>query len=65
MKAKIIKIGKIEDGNPVEWSFDSFTNIPALSVSGKGILYYGYTSDELEAISKSAHYFSFESYRAA
>ena len=53
MKVKIIKTGKIEEGSPVEWSFDSFTTIPALSVSGKGILYYGYTIDELEAISNN------------
>lgn len=48
MKAKIIKVGRVENGNPVDWSFDSYTNIPALDVSGEGILYYGYTIKELE-----------------
>ena len=50
MKAKIILIGKIENGNPVNWSFDSYTSIPALSVAGNGILYYGHTAKELEEI---------------
>ena len=53
MKVKIIRIGKVDNGNPVNWSFDSYTNIPALSVSGEGILYYGYTAIELELISKN------------
>jgi len=50
MKAKIIQIGKVVNGNPVNWSFDSYTSIPALSVAGDGILYYGYTAKELEEI---------------
>lgn len=50
MRAAIIQIGRIEDGSPINWSFDSYTNIPALSVSGRGILYYGYTVSELEEI---------------
>ncbi|MEO6000402.1 MAG: hypothetical protein ABIN89_26420 [Chitinophagaceae bacterium] len=50
MKTKIIQIGRIENGSPVNWSFDSYTSIPALSVSGEGILYYGYTARELEEI---------------
>lgn len=53
MKANIIQIGRIVEGNPVNWSFDSYTKIPALSISGKGILYYGYTIEELENIEKS------------
>ena len=52
MKAKIILIGRVENGNPVDWSFDSFTTIPALTASGAGILYYGYTVEELENIWK-------------
>jgi hypothetical protein len=52
MKAKIILIGRVENGNPVDWSFDSFTTIPALTASGAGILYYGYTVEELEQIWK-------------
>ncbi|MEJ7770070.1 MAG: hypothetical protein WKF89_19790 [Chitinophagaceae bacterium] len=51
MKAAIIKIGRVVDGNPVGWSFDSYTSIPALSISGQGILYYGYTVQELGRIS--------------
>lgn len=50
MKANIIQKGRIEDGNPVGWSFDSYTNIPALAVSPKGILYFGYTVEELEEV---------------
>ena len=50
MKAKIIQIGTMENGNPVNWSFDSYTNIPALSVAGDGISYYGYSAKELEEI---------------
>ena len=50
MKTKIIQIGRMENGNPVNWSFDSYTSMPALSVSGEGILYYGYTARELEEI---------------
>ena len=50
MRAAIIHVGRIENGSPVDWSFDSYTNIPALSVSGRGILYYGYTVSELETI---------------
>lgn len=50
MKANIIKKGKVEEGNPIGWSFDSFTSIPALAISGKGILYYGYTVEELEQL---------------
>lgn len=53
MKAAIIRIGRIENGSPVNWSFDSYTNIPALSASGRGILYYGYTVSELEEIMKT------------
>ena len=53
MKASIIQVGKVEDGNPVDWSFDSYTNIPALDISGMGILYYGYTAKELEEIAKA------------
>jgi len=52
MRAAIIHVGRIENGSPVDWSFDSYTNIPALSVSGLGILYYGYTVNELEDIAK-------------
>ena len=52
MKARIILIGRVENGNLVDWSFDSFTAIPALSASGKGILYYGYTISELEEIAQ-------------
>lgn len=52
MKANILQIGTVENSNPVNWSFDSYTNIPALSISGKGILYYGYTIEELEIISR-------------
>ncbi len=54
MKAKIIKIGEIENGNPVGWSFDSYTNVPALQMSGRGTLYHGYSVKELEEI-----YYSF------
>jgi hypothetical protein len=50
MKANIVQIGRVVNRNPVNWSFDSYTNIPALSISGKGILYYGYTIEELESI---------------
>jgi len=50
MKAKIIMVGRVINGNPVNWSFDSYTNIPALNASGFGILYYGYTVKELEEI---------------
>ncbi len=50
MKANIVQVGRIVNRNPVNWSFDSYTSIPALSISGKGILYYGYTVEELEAI---------------
>ncbi|MEO6001272.1 MAG: hypothetical protein ABIN89_30755 [Chitinophagaceae bacterium] len=53
MKAKIIQIGKIVDRNPVNWSFESYAIIPALSISGKGILYHGYTVEELELISQA------------
>ncbi len=53
MKAKILQIGKIVNRNPVNWSFDSYSNIPALNITGKGILYYGYTIEELEWISKA------------
>jgi len=53
MKAKIIRIGKIVDGDPVDWSFDSYTSIPALNASGEGILYYGYTVEELDKIAKA------------
>ena len=53
MKAKIIRIGKIVNGDPVDWSFDSYTNIPALNVSGEGILYYGYTVEELDNIAST------------
>ena len=53
MKANIIQIGKVVDGNPMDWSFDSYTNIPALNPSGKGILYYGYTAKELEDIAQT------------
>ena len=53
MKAKIIQIGKIINRNPVNWSFESYTLIPALSISGKGILYYGYTVEELELIAQA------------
>ena len=52
MKANIIQIGRVENRNPVNWSFDSYTKIPALDVSGKGILYYGYTVEELEEIAQ-------------
>lgn len=52
MRAAIIQVGRIENGCPVDWSFDSFTSIPALSASGRGILYYGYTIDELQLIQK-------------
>jgi hypothetical protein len=51
MRANIVQIGRVVNRNPVNWSFDSYTNIPALSISGKGILYYGYTIEELESIS--------------
>ena len=53
MKAKIIQVGKVVDRNPVNWSFESYSSIPALSISGKGILYYGYTVEELELIAQS------------
>lgn len=53
MKANIIQVGRVVEGNLVNWSFDSYTNIPALSISGKGILYYGYTIEELENIERS------------
>lgn len=53
MKAKIVQIGKIVNSNPVNWSFDSYSDIPALSISGKGILYYGYTVEELELIANA------------
>ena len=53
MKAKIIQIGKVINRNPVNWSFESYTLIPALSISGKGILYYGYTVEELELIAQA------------
>ena len=52
MKANIVKVGKVVNRNPVNWSFDSYTNIPALSASGDGILYYGYTVEELESIAE-------------
>ena len=52
MRAAIIHVGRIEEGSPVDWSFDSYTDIPALSVSGLGILYYGYTVHELEEIAR-------------
>lgn len=55
MKAAIVRIGSIENGIPVNWSFDSYTDIPALSVSGHGILYYGYTVGELEEIWRTTH----------
>ncbi|MEJ7766961.1 MAG: hypothetical protein WKF89_04065 [Chitinophagaceae bacterium] len=54
MKVKIIQKGQIEEGNPKGWSFDSYTNIPALAVSGKGILYFGYTVEELERLAHDA-----------
>lgn len=53
MKAKIIRIGKIVNGDPVDWSFDSYTSIPALHASGEGILYYGYTVEELDDIARA------------
>jgi|GEM_PF-5709145 len=53
MKANIVQVGRVVNRNLVNWSFDSFTNIPALRASGKGILYYGYTIEELELIAKN------------
>lgn len=41
------------NGDPVDWSFDSYTSIPALNVSGEGILYYGYTVEELAKIANA------------
>jgi len=54
MKAKIIMVGRVINGSPVNWSFDSYTNIPALNASGLGTLYYGYTLKELEEIASAA-----------
>ncbi len=55
MKANIVQVGSIVNRNPVNWSFDSYTDIPALSISGKGILYYGYTIEELEVIASGKY----------
>ena len=48
MKAKILTIGFIDqDGRPKGWNFDGMGVVPFMEVTEEGILYCGYTIEEL------------------
>lgn len=50
-KAVIVKVGRIENGQPVDFEFDCRDNpIPIINITENGILYAGHTLDELREI---------------
>jgi len=51
MKAKILTIGFIDqDGRPKGWNFNGMGVVPSVEVTEEGILYCGYTIEELTEI---------------
>ena len=53
IKAKIVTIGTVDGNEPRGWTFDGLGRIPALAITPRGLLYGGYTIDELREIAKS------------
>jgi hypothetical protein len=50
-KAQITKIGTVnEEGYAIGWGFDCLGDIPGINITDDGILYAGYSIEELRAI---------------
>lgn len=56
MKAEIITVGTVnEEGQPKGWEFDCKGQVAGINITEQGVLWGGYTVEELRQIEKEAH----------
>ena len=54
MKGEILKVGYVDDNNqPQQWHFDCNNEVAALTYTEDGILWAGYSVEELRRISET------------